>query len=123
MEFKLLTSIIFRNEPIYLWPFIQVDNDNRLYYKVGEGENPGFDFYSVEWKSCWADHGEDIWNLVSVTVECGICGHAYWDGVRHLYWGHEDTDNYGYHYYPDLKQEIAVLSELRKLEEQYCNLE
>ena len=122
MDFPLLTSIIYRNEPIHKWLFIQVDKDNRLYYKVGEGEHPGFDFYSVKWAGCLAEHSKDHWNLESVMVECGIHGNAYWDGVRHLYWGHDDTDNYGYHYYADLEQEIAVLQALRTLEEKYCNL-
>ncbi|MBI3632942.1 MAG: hypothetical protein HY226_01475 [Candidatus Vogelbacteria bacterium] len=43
-------------------------------------------------------------------------GEAYFDGIRHLYFGSEDTDNYGYHYYPNLKTLIAALTKLSEVE-------
>jgi hypothetical protein len=121
MEYPLLTSIEYRNEPIFNWPFIEVGKrrEHRLYYKLDD-PGSGFDFYSVMWAGCIADNNPDIWKLSSVEVECGIHGNARFDGIRHLYWGDEKTGNYGYHYYADLEEEIAVLQALRELEIKHC---
>ncbi|MBI3633959.1 MAG: hypothetical protein HY226_06770 [Candidatus Vogelbacteria bacterium] len=50
------------------------------------------------------------------TYEVLFHGQAYFDGVRHLYFGSEDTDNYGYHYYPNLKSLTAALTKLSEIE-------
>lgn len=121
-EFKLLTQIEFEGEFIHKWPFIEIAHthqEQRLYYKLDD-PGSGFNFYSVLWVSCDAYHDKDIWNLDSVCVECGIHGVARFDGIRHLYWGDEQTDNYGYHYYAHLKDEIAVLRALLDLEIKHC---
>lgn len=62
----------------------------------------------------------DMWDLESVEVECGVHGNARFDGIRHLYWGDEFTDNYGYHYYANLDDEIKVLQMLREMKIKYC---
>jgi hypothetical protein len=123
MEFKKLTEIKHEDrELIYQWQFVEVNSAHRLYYKVDSaGVGYGFEFYSVMWVSCAAaDPDFELWDLESVEVECGIHGVAYFDGIRHLYWGDEFTNNYGYHYYPKLENEIAVLHALRELEKKYC---
>ena len=120
MEFKLLTSIRYRDEFIHTWPFVSVGERHRLYYKL-DFPGSGFDFYSVMWVSCSADEDDfDIWDLRSVEVECGIHGNARFDGIRHLYWGDEFTNNYGYHYYASLENEIEILEALRDLEIKHC---
>lgn len=121
-DYPLLTSIQYCNEPIFNWPFIEIGEmrEHRLYYKLDENPGSGFDFYSVMWAACSGVHDKDVWNLASVEVECGIHGNARFDGIRHLYWGADETNNYGYHYYPALKDEIAVLQALSELEIKHC---
>lgn len=124
MDYPLLKDIKYNGELIHLWQFVDVKSsarqpDQRLYYKVDEDGN-GFDFYSVMWACCSADHDKDMWNLESVEVECGIHGNARFDGIRHLFWGDDQTNNYGYHYYAHIPDEIAVLQALRELEVKYC---
>lgn len=47
-------------------------------------------------------------------------GKAYYDGVRHLYFGVEkDPEEQGYFYYPDLELLSNSLIELKKLETKY----
>ena len=55
-------------------------------------------------------------------VECLFRGVAYFDSIRHLYVGDEQTDNAGYLYYPDLDKMVAALRMLRKLERKFCQL-
>lgn len=47
-------------------------------------------------------------------------GVAYFDGVRHLYFGKEETNNYGYLYYQDLPDLIMALQALDKLQVKKC---
>lgn len=105
-------------ELIHTWKFIQVNNQIRIYYKE-RAELQGFDFYAVSWIS--HENGEFFEDINTTEVECLVHGIAYWDGIRHLYFGHEGTGNYGYHYYPHIVSEhIATFTELRKLEEKFC---
>lgn len=104
---------------IHTWPMVQCNESIRLYYTPIEGEKNGFYFYAVEWISSESVHFD--WDIKTTAVECLFHGVAYWDGIRHLYMGDEATDNYGYHYYPHLKDHLSCLNELLKLEELHCS--
>lgn len=110
-----------RQDRVCDWKYVEIIPERvRLYYKPNDnGEGYGFDFYAVEWTS---GSGETtvILNPDYTTVDCLYHGTAYFDGIRHMYLGDDDTDNYGYHYYPDLDVHIALLKELKNLEIKYC---
>ena len=106
--------------------FIQLTNSIRLYYEVRtydgtKKDRVGFEFIALVCTG-WVCDGKNEYSFSPESnVEVIIKGTALFDGIRHLYYGSEETDNYGYHYYPNLLDIIGVLKELRKLEELYCN--
>ena len=101
------------------WDFIAVNNtDIRLYYKQAEENGMGFSFYAIE-RTSFIDMKK--WDKDTDSIECVIQGIAYFDGIRHLYYGDEKTSNYGYHYYANIEAIIKTLRELRNLEIKYCN--
>jgi hypothetical protein len=68
-----------------------------------------FDFCAVDW--CRSNYdGSDA------RYEVLFRGVAYFDGVRHLYFGDEETDNLGYHYYPELRTLSEALLAVDKLQ-------
>ncbi len=104
-----------------------LDNQVRLYYNPHEiyehREKPsGFNFYAVEFVGCdgLSDYKNDFDNP-TVTVECLYHGIVYFDGLRHLYMGHEDTDNEGYLYYQNLENHILIFNAIEKLIGVYCD--
>jgi hypothetical protein len=106
-----------KNERICDWDFIEVSNPNvRVYYKPNEEVGLGFEFYAVE----SIEYDEDNWNIELCRVTCLFQGVAYYDGIRHLYMGDEFTDNFGYHFLPNLKSNIETLRVFLDLEKKYC---
>lgn len=73
----------------------------------------GFDFICVE----VLGHGDNINNSTYAVLFEGI---AYFDGVRHLYFGRKETDNYGYLYYQDVPRLIKALKALDDLQVSKC---
>lgn len=119
LEYKKPEEIIvFKNHKIIDWKSIEIkDTEMILYYDLlseDENEKIGFNFYCIE-AVMWECDTEKI-----IGCKCVYNGVAYWDGVRHLYFGDEQTDNYGYHYYPSMENLILALKELEKLEKKYC---
>lgn len=98
------------------WNFKE-SGDFRLYYSLCP-ENGGFQFCAVQWTGSY-------WNMPkwsdSTLVDIAIHGWAAFDGVRHLYFGHEETDNEGYFNYPDLQELLDLLRELNGLQTIYCS--
>jgi hypothetical protein len=39
-----------------------------------------------------------------------VYGTAYFDGIRHLYYGDKNTDNFGYYYYANLQMIADTLN-------------
>lgn len=108
-------------EEIHTWNYVDIldkYDTTRLYYKINEGGADGFKFYCLGVNSF---SPEDMWNLKDSEVECIAFGYANFDGVRHLYWGDEQTENEGYHYYPSFPILTEFLSQLKILENKYCN--
>ena len=105
--------------------FIEISPDVRLYYKVNTYDETykdqvGFEFVAL---NCigWECDGKNEYEFSPESaVEVIVEGVAYFDGIRHLYYGSEKSDNYGYHYYANLPMIISVLEQLRKLEVKYC---
>jgi len=114
---KELGNDIFKGERIMDWKFYQVGDDfmTRVYHKEYA---TGFYFYAVEIIGQYS--GKSVWDEDN-EAECIFHGSAAFDGVRHLYMGRDETDNYGYHYYPDFDQLIGVLYALKALEKKYCS--
>lgn len=108
------------NELIYNWEFLDIDKDIRIFYKKvmpdeGEFDKNGFDFViltpQLRTKEYWA-----------LDWHCEVLyeGTALWDGIRHLWLGSQQTNNYGYCYYPDVELHCKALKALQSLEEKLC---
>lgn len=122
-EIKLIDITHNGGDLIHRWEYREVDDLCRIYYKPIDYDDVfdggyGFYFYAVEVTSHNA--GEKAFDK-STCVECIVQGSALFDGIRHLYYGDEVTDNYGYHYYPNIKKIRKVLKELILLEKEYCS--
>lgn len=103
-----LKDIKINNEYIINWEYEEHQRNNllRFYYKKDE-EYLTFNFVMY-----------DVAN-----EEILFHGASYFDGIRHLYFGDEQCDNYGYLYYPNLNDIIFSLTILRRYELQFCNIE
>lgn len=106
-------------ENVHTWAFIEISHGVRLFYKENDTEGNGFYFFAAEITS--GRSHEDWWNPETSCAECVYHGIAYFDGIRHLYMGSEHTDNFGYIYYPDLEDQIKILTELGNLVKKYCS--
>lgn len=122
-DYTLLKHARFNEETvIWNWAFIDLEEDGltRIYYNV-EDEGSGFSFYvasHIGSLNCDFSFDPD-----STVVECLFRGYAFHDGIRHFYMGSEQHDNYGYLFWPDLKDYIKVFEVLIELENKYCNKE
>ena len=111
------------NEKVMDWDFVHLNqNETRIYYKPNGDDGNGFYFYTVSWFGSTAKdiEGDNMWDGEHTFVECLFTGLAYFDGVRHLYFGHEVTENYGYLYYPHVKEIALALLYLEELERKHC---
>lgn len=116
----LLKDIIvdYPEENIYNWDYITVDSNTRIYLKlIDKDKQGGFFFYVV---SIISSIYNKEWDINETEVECLYRGIAYFDGIRHLYMGSEQTDNEGYTYYPHLDTHIKTLLILKDLQSKYC---
>lgn len=121
-ELPLLKDIVaeYPKENIITWSFIQVNEVIRVYYKlVNETERDGVFFYAVNWAGGSGDF-ENLLDDQEASVECLFMGTAYFDGLRHLYMGDEQTDNYGYLNYPNMKYLIQTLTAIDILVKKHC---
>ena len=78
----------------------------------------GFYFCTVEW--CGNNLNEPQWSE-NTMVEILYHGVSYFDGVRHMWLGDEQTNNCAYVNYPDLERHIKILGCLRGLEDKFCS--
>ena len=101
-------------EKISSWDYIDVLSDHRLYYKPKERLGDGFNFHCVQWVFIEASY-ESPWLDPNISVNTIFHGVAYFDGLRHIYFG-----NKGYLYCLIVDEMIAVLSQLSSLEIKYC---
>jgi hypothetical protein len=121
------TDIIaeYPKEKVHLWPYHQITDDLRLHYKVidydeADAKTDGFYFCSVRWTGNECNGEDDQWKNETTTVDVLLNGTSYFDGIRHLYFGSEQTNNYGYFYYPDTDEIFMVLDKLVKMESKHC---
>lgn len=127
MEDEILLKDIrqdyFENENITTWECVIIDHNARLYYKQRdiESQGGGFYFYAFEKTGEYVEGNEGEWKDDKCFGQCIVQGMAFFDGIRHLYYGQTETDNYGYHYYADLDMIIRTLQELEKLEDKFCD--
>ena len=125
MEDFLLKDIrheYHKDERICDWEYLEFEDDCRVFFKPSDEKGMGFNFYAVEkiGHHCNEHTEKNKWDENYCMVECLFNGIAYFDGIRHLYYGDKQTDNYGYHYYAGLERMIGALKILRQLEARYC---
>ncbi len=108
IEYKTVKEFL-ENSDFDKWIEIDEDFSTRIYYKE---ENSGFKFHCVEVISSYSD--QDEWSDTS-EIETIVTGIAYFDGVRHIYFGEE-----GYIYYPNFSQLVKIINKLQELVKQYC---
>lgn len=112
------------------WEFVGIPSNLedwcRLYWRPTEKEfnadgKNGFKFVSF----LLVTHGNDSNPFAdkSSWVEPFIHGVAFFDGVRHLYFGSQKTENEGYFNYPKWAQIEAVITKIKELELKYCDPE
>lgn len=88
----------------------------RIYHRP---YHTGFEFICVEEILNFSSYPNKTFDEFS-EVNILFKGFAYYDGVRHLYFGVEkDSEDNGYFYYPDLGLLSNSLLELEKLESKY----
>lgn len=113
-----------KEDPIWKWNFKTLKGDEcRIYYKVHEGEGLGFSFYAVEHTGNILNDKtkNNQWHQDYCMVECVFNGIAYFDGIRRLYYGDSQTDNFGYHYCANLSIISHAIFLLSELEDEYCS--
>ena len=103
---------------IHKWEFIENGNV-RLYH---EPNSTGFNFYAALYEEQELVPGEEEnWHPKYTTIDCMFEGTALFDGVRHIYFGAEQTNNgEGYFNYPRLDEFIWALRQLDFLVKLYC---
>lgn len=123
MDRVLLKDLRYENDGgiVFLWDYIDTIA-YRIYYKrIIHDNSPddkvGFTFYCAD-RTSFID--SDTWNGDTDECECIFQGTAYFDGIRHLYYGSDQTDNYGYHYYANLSLITDALVKLQELEDKFC---
>ena len=123
MEDVYLKDIRYEDEKVCEWEFLQVTDLVRIYYKPSDEKGMGFKFYAVETTGhvCNDETEKDEWHKEYCNVECVFQGIAHFDGIRHLYYGDEKTENFGYHYFANLEMIASAILRLRELEKKYCS--
>lgn len=115
-----LASLLFpKSETVYV---VHMPNHTditpliRVYYEPRARKGDGFEFVVVERDgyidSTWRD---------SDVVEVVCYGFSFFDGLRHLYFGSEQTENEGYLYCPSFRNLTKIFSVLEDLCMQYCS--
>ena len=104
------------------WEKIDITKECHLFHKDiyrPKSDCDGFDFKCVNWfcETVGSPNQDDIGR---VGYEVLFEGVAYFDGVRHLYFGKEETENYGYLYYPDIHLLVSALRSLDDLQVAKC---
>lgn len=109
-------------EKIHNWDYLKSNDDHvRVYYKPNKYDLSGFDFYAVLYTGHVGVDNYKRWDIEETMIDCLYQGIALFDGIRHLYMGAKETCNYGYHYYPNIEENIMTLKLIRKLELKYCS--
>jgi hypothetical protein len=100
----------------------------RLFWQPNVDDGNGFKFVCFNVTSmestnadptCVRDPFASESEIETCETEVLVWGHGLFDGVRHLYFGHDE--NFGYHYYPNIRVLILILQKLQELELKYCN--
>jgi hypothetical protein len=115
-----MNDVRFDPERVKGYFFIQMPENKmlRLYVKAFPEEHR-FEFVSLK-ATGWSGKGEPFEDG-DTNIEVFLHGSAMFDGVRHLYFGCEETDNYGYFYYQDLREIKWVVTQLEILEKTICS--
>jgi len=90
------------------WKQIEIELDESvIFYKPRDKKN-GFDFKILE--------------AVGKSQYVLIChGNAFYDGIRHMYFGEDEENPNGYLHYPIYSIIIEYMKQLEKLEKQFCS--
>lgn len=77
----------------------------------------GFKFAAIEWVSNPCD--EELWGD-NTGIQFLFNGYAMFDGVRHMWLNTDQDEIFGYVNYPNIEQLVEILTEIRKLELEFC---
>jgi hypothetical protein len=99
------------------WEFVDISDEIRLYFRLKDDKEQGFDFKCVEFTAS-SGNFKSHWDDPELRVQIVVDGIACFDGLRHLYWGHPTEP--GYLYYPDAKSLVLIAAGLSELEKRYC---
>lgn len=117
LDFLLGDTKFEDKDYVFTWPYIEY-RDFFIFYKPDDyGEGFGFKFMSLQ---IIARNPDKPFLDPENSVEILYWGYAMFDGIRHLYLGHEKTENYGYINYPHIKNHVKLLEIIRELEIKYC---
>lgn len=110
-----------KGEKICFWDFISNQQDDvRVFYKPNNLQGNGFSFFAVVYAGHVCVDNYENWDNENTMVGCMYHGWAQFDGIRHLYMGSSLTNDYGYHYYPEIQQNIDCLKIIQDLEKKFC---
>lgn len=125
IETPLYTSIEmdYPNGKVCLWQFHQINENCRIHYKFIEEDDKGlgFNFCSIKWTGNVCNDEPDQWKNETTTVEVLLHGVVMWDGLRHLYFGTEESKNRAYFFYPDMDEIYLIMKKIVEMEQEYCS--
>lgn len=125
-----LVNLIIEKNIIASLPWYSVNSsfDIRIYVEeiknplvsVEANKNSGYDFFVIQWVGGYGKK-EDLWDLENEPyVQVMFWGDSRYDGLRHLFMGHEETDNEGCLYCPDPTDFPAIFSKIAELDKMFC---
>lgn len=119
-----------KDDPIMGWEFLEDSTQSRsrwrIFYNPQKCLSPcptddhlhGFYFIVINWAG--NNTHEPMWgeNTCSEILYTGV---ALFDGIRHVWLGHEKNGVDAYFNYPNSKQQADIWMNLHKLEKQFCS--
>lgn len=98
------------------WTLEPID-DFLLFYRISDAGKNGFEWKCFSWTRGGENGpGEDPRTNSELVVENVFNGKAYFDGLRHVWFG----DSAGYFNYPDSQSIVKLMTRLSELEKQHC---
>jgi hypothetical protein len=102
--------------------FLPFGDMTRIFYEPLEGVKSGFKAQVISVTAYSTALDNDPWHKPETEYEVIFDVVAYFDGIRHLNIGHEETGNFGSLHYPEISKLVPILLKLRELETKYCLL-
>lgn len=115
-DLTLIEAIPDDDRPLSQCEMAPVGGGIRLYYRpITNVDRGGFHWKAVRWCMGTGAPGREQWSPED-EVEVVCHGTAYFDGIRHMYWG-----DGGYLYYLGARDLLALAKGLEVLEARFCS--